>query len=141
MNQLVTVEALMGQRYNGQHHGRGDQFQMTESDAADAVAVNFVRKVKAPAAAPVTPPAKKPEVSNQQLPIVTRDMPPEGKKSPDEDEDDKTKSDKSSDDADKPAADAASQSTSPAVAGRHGGNQQPYQNRNTHTRGSTGNRR
>ena len=28
----------------------------------------------------------------------------------------------------------------PAVAGRHGGNQQPYQNRNTHTHGS-GNRR
>ena len=127
MNQTVTVEALMGQRYKGQHHGRGDKFEMTESDAADAVAVNFVKRVKSPVTKPET---------KTQLPIVTRDMPPEGKKPADDEDSEKREQSGETDASEaKPAT-----PPQPAVAGRHGGNQQPYQNRNTHTHGS-GNRR
>ena len=130
MSQTVTVEALMGQRYKGQHHGRGDRFEMSEGDAADAEAVNFVKRVKAP--------TLQPEAKNQ-LPVVTRDMPPEGKKPVDgDDEEQRQQSSETGAGEAKPAAPAAT--SLPAVAGRHGGNQQPYQNRNTHTRNS-GNRR
>jgi hypothetical protein len=68
VEQKVQVEALVRQTYDGRGYLRGEKFQMTASDAADAVAVRCVLLVPAPA-------VPKPEITKETSRVmVTREL-------------------------------------------------------------------